>query len=148
MTHLLSTLREVTPDRHNRAVQGLRDHTLTVTLVKQSDAEIRAIVRNGEQKEYRVIINDAGALCSCPDAFYRGPCKHIASVCITALQHNSPTAEAEKVHLMWADGTILCGEPQPQRYWLNWTLNALNWSDLICPACIQAWTHPAVQVAA
>jgi len=73
MTSLLSILRESTPDRHQKAVQGLADGTLTVTLVKQSDAEIRALVRNGEQQEYRVIINDAGALCSCPDAFYRNP---------------------------------------------------------------------------
>ena len=36
----------------------------------------------------------------------------------------------------------------PTRYWLNWTLNALNWSDLVCPACIHAWTNPAVKVAA
>src|SRR5262249_60046648 len=87
MTLLLAPLREVMPDRHHRAVQGLRDHTLTVTLVKQSDAEIRAIVRNGEAKEYRVIINATGSLCSCPDAFYHhGPCKHIAATVITVLQ--------------------------------------------------------------
>jgi hypothetical protein len=141
MTHLLATLREVTPDRHNRAVQGLRDHSLTVTLVKQSEAKIRAIVRNGE-KEYRVIINDAGALCSCPDAFYRGPCKHIASVCISVLQHNDQADTY--IHLMWPDGQTCCGEPHPTRFWQNWSLNALNWSAIVCPACVQAWTHPAV----
>src|SRR5262245_46059015 len=140
MTHLLATLREVTPDRHNRAVQGLRDHTLTVTLVKQSDAEIRALVRNGEAKEYRVIINDAGALCSCPDAFYhRGPCKHLAAVCISVLQRNDQADN--HIHLMWPDGQTCCGEPHPQRYWLNWTLNARNWPD-ICPTCLHRWTHP------
>src|SRR5262249_10337182 len=100
MIHVLSILREVSLDRHNRAVQGLRDHTLTVTLVKQSDAEIRALVRNGDAKEYRVIINDAGALCSCPDAFYhRGPCKHIAAVCVFSLQQTNPPED--RIHLMW-----------------------------------------------
>src|ERR1041385_1756052 len=114
MTHLLSTLREVTPDRHNRAVQGLRDHTLTVTLVKQSEAEIRAIVKNGEAKEYRVIINDAGTLCSCPDAFYhRGPCKHIAAVCVAQLQQNETCRNL--IHLMWDSGTILCGATEVKR---------------------------------
>src|SRR5215813_14443190 len=130
MTSLLSTLREVTPDRPNRAVQGLRDHTLTVTLVKQSDAEIRAIVRNGEAKEYRVIINDAGALCSCPDAFYRGPCKHVAAVCIAQLQQHQ--AHGTLIHLMHDNGVVLCGEASPRRFWLRWTWNALNWSD-VCP---------------
>jgi predicted nucleic acid-binding Zn finger protein len=139
MTHLLSTLREVTPDRHNRAVQGLRDHTLTVTLVKQTDAEIRALVRNGDAKEYRIIINDTGSLCSCPDAFYhRGPCKHVAAVCVTALQ---PKAD-NSIHLQWDSGVILCGESNPRRYWQRWTLNALSWPD-VCPQCVHTWTHPA-----
>src|SRR5262245_48606243 len=101
MTSLLATLREVTPDRHNRAVQGLRDHSLTVTLVRQDNAEIRALVRNGEAKEYRVIINDAGALCSCPDAFYRGRdhCKHVAAVCIVCLRRTEMAGNL--IHLMW-----------------------------------------------
>jgi predicted nucleic acid-binding Zn finger protein len=142
MTHILATLREVTPDRHNRAVQGLRDHSLTVTLVKQSDAEIRALVHNGEQKEYRVIINDAGTICSCPDAFYhRGPCKHVAAVSLFCLQQND--LAKDRIHLMWSNGQTLCGEQHPQRYWLNWTLNALNWPD-VCTACVHVWTHPTV----
>jgi SWIM zinc finger len=146
MTHLLSTLREVSVDRRNRAVQGLRDHSLTVTLVRQDDAEIRALVRNGDAKEYRVIINDAGALCSCPDAFYhRGPCKHIAAVCIAQLQQNRPAEET--IHLMWPDGRILCGATDVKRFWQHWTLNALNWSD-VCPQCVHTWIHPAVRVAA
>jgi hypothetical protein len=145
MTHLLSTLRAVTPDRHNRAVQGLRDHTLTVTLVKQSEAEIRALVRNVEQKEYRVIINDAGALCSCPDAFYRGHCKHAAAVCIVCLRQAEMAGNL--IHLMWDNGVVLCGEAHPQRYWQRWSLNALSWPD-VCPACVGAWTNPAVKVAA
>jgi hypothetical protein len=45
------------------------------------------------------------------------------------------------IHLMWNDGRILCGIHQPTRFWLNWTLNALNWSDM-CPACVHAWVHP------
>ena len=138
MTHLLSTLREVTPDRHNRAVQGLRDHTLAVTLVRQDDAEIRAQVRNGDAREYRVIINDAGALCSCPDAFYhRGPCKHVAAVCVTVLQPKTDNS----IHLLWDSGTILCGATDVKRFWQRWTWNALNWPD-VCPQCVTVWTHP------
>jgi hypothetical protein len=96
-------------------------------------------VRNGEAKEYRVIVNDAGALCSCPDAFYhRGPCKHVAAVAISCLQPKTDDA----IHLMWDDGHILCSATDVKRYWQNWSLNALNWPD-ICPTCVHQWTHPA-----
>jgi uncharacterized Zn finger protein len=141
MTAILSTLRAVTPDRHQRAVQGLRDGTLTITLTRHTDAEIRALVHNGEQKEYRIILNDAGAHCSCQDCFYhRAPCKHIAAVCICCLQQNDPAED--HIHLWWPDGTVaLCGETHPRRFWLNWTLNALNWPD-VCTACVHVWTHP------
>ena|SRR2546422_8960399 len=142
MTSILAILRESTPDRHQKAVRGLADGTLTVTLVKQSDAEIRALVKNGSGLEYRVIINDAGSICSCPDAFYhRGPCKHAAAVCIFSLQRYE---RDNHIHLMWASsGMVLCGEQHPTRFWQNWTLNALNWPD-VCPLCVHVWTHPAV----
>ena len=145
MTHLLAILRESTPDRHHKAVQGLRDGSLTVTLTRQTDTEIRALVRNGGHIEYGVTITSAGAFCSCKDALYRGAtCKHALAVCIAHLQQNDPAAE--RIHLMWADGHILCGVTDVKRVWQNWSLNALNWSDLVCPACVQAWTHPAVAV--
>ena len=147
MTPLRAILRDSTPDRHNRAVQGLRDGSLTVTLTRKIEAEIRALVKNGDGIEYGVTLTDRGAFCSCKDALYRGAtCKHALAVCITTLQQNDPAEE--RIHLMWPDGHILCGVTAVKRYWLNWTLNALNWSDLVCPACVQAWTHPAVKVAA
>jgi len=43
MSYLLSTLREALPERHKLAVQGLRDGSLTITLTRQNDAEIRAL---------------------------------------------------------------------------------------------------------
>jgi len=142
MTHLLSTLREVSPDRHNRAVQGLRDHSLTVTLVKQSDAEIRALVKNGSGIERRVIINDQYAACSCEDFFHRkATCKHLLAVCISCLQQPE---QDNRIHLMRDTGHILCGATAVKRFWQNWSLNALNWNDLVCPACVHVWTHPAI----
>jgi hypothetical protein len=44
---------------------------------------------------------------------------------------------------MWNDGTVLCGQSQPKRFWMNWTMNALNWSDIVCQACVQTWLHPS-----
>jgi hypothetical protein len=47
------------------------------------------------------------------------------------------------IHLQWPDdGAVLCGIVQPRRFWVRWTLNALNWYD-VCPACVHVWTHPA-----
>jgi hypothetical protein len=43
---------------------------------------------------------------------------------------------------MWPDGTVLCGHDQLKRFWQNWTMNALNWSDLVCQACVDRWLHP------
>jgi hypothetical protein len=43
---------------------------------------------------------------------------------------------------MWNDGTVLCGHEQPKRFWMNWTLNALNWSDIVCQPCVDRWLHP------
>src|SRR6267378_2784962 len=125
MTHLLAILRESTPDRHQKAVHGLADGSLTVTLTRQTDAEIRAIVRNGDGIEYGVSLTEHGAFCSCKDALYRGvTCKHIAAVCISHLQQNDQPDNA--IHLMWTDGTVLCGERYPHRFWQNWNANALN----------------------
>ena len=71
MSLLLSPLREATPERHRKAVQGLRDGTLTVSLTRQTEAEIRALVRNGDGREYGVSLTEHGTFCSCKDALYR-----------------------------------------------------------------------------
>ena len=146
MTHPLAILRESTPDRHQKAVRGLADGSLTITITRQTEQEIRAIVKNGDGKEYRCILTDSHAVCSCGDAFYRGAtCKHLLAVCISQLQQPE---QDNRIHLMWDNGHILCGVATAKRFWQNWTLNALNWSDMVCPACVEAWTHPAVKVAA
>src|SRR5262247_2802535 len=40
------------------------------------------------------------------------------------------------------DGTVLCDEKQPRRFWQRWTLNALNWTDLVCQPCVHTWLNP------
>ena len=47
---------------------------------------------------------------------------------------------------------ISCGSPvtfsaaipltPTSRFWRRWTLNALNWSDIVCQPCVATWTHP------
>jgi predicted nucleic acid-binding Zn finger protein len=142
MTFILSTLKEATPERHKLAVQGLRDGSLTITLTRQTDAEIRAIVKNGDGIEYGVTLTEHGTFCSCKDALYRGTtCKHALALAIRQLQQSEPTET--RVHLMWQDGAVLCGEKQPQRFWQRWTLNALNWTDTVCQSCTHAWLNPS-----
>ena len=71
MSLLLSPLREATPERHRKAVHALRNGALTVTLTRHTDAQIRALVRNGDGKEYGVSLTEHGTFCSCKDALYR-----------------------------------------------------------------------------
>lgn len=142
MSLLLSPLREVSIDRQNKAVHSLKDGTLIVHLTRQTDVDIRALVKNGDGREYGVTLTEHGSYCSCPDSLYRGAvCKHVVAVSVKCLKHHTPNDDRR--HLMWNDGHILCGALQPQRFWQNWTYNALNWSDLVCPACVQVWLNPA-----
>jgi hypothetical protein len=145
MSYLLATLRSATPARHQLAVRGLQDGTFILTIAFRSETEIRAIVRNGDGAEYGVTLSDHGNFCSCKDALYRGAtCKHQLALCVYVLQQNETTAD--KIHLMWPDGAVLCGHDQPKRFWQNWTYNALNWTDLVCQPCVQRWLHPAGQL--
>ena len=45
---------------------------------------------------------------------------------------------------MWETGDLLCGHTltPTSRFWRRWTLNALNWSDIVCQPCVATWTHP------
>src|SRR5262245_51797464 len=97
---VLSVLQQVPTDRLQRAVNALADGSLTVTVTRQTEAEIRALVKNGEYKEYGVTITDTGVFCSCLDALYRGStCKHAAVVALSVLRHSpSPTQDTPPPH--------------------------------------------------
>jgi hypothetical protein len=63
-------------------------------------------------------------------------------LCVHILQQTEPAED--KIHLMWTDGTVLCGQDQPKRFWQRWNYNVFSWPD-VCPTCLHAWTH-AVRV--
>jgi hypothetical protein len=45
-------------------------------------------------------------------------------------------------HLMWRDGIVLCGEPQPGRVQVwPWTDYMLTWPEA-CPSCVAAYQQP------
>ena len=84
---VLRVLQHVSTDRLQRAVNALAEGSMTVTLTRQTEAEIRALVQNGEGKEYGVTLTEAGAFCSCPDALYRGvTCKHATVLALSVLR--------------------------------------------------------------
>ena len=92
---VLSVLQHVSTDRLQRAVNALVDGSLTVTLTRQTEAEIRALVQNGEGKEYGCTLTEAGAFCSCPDSLYRGcVCKHAAVLALAVLRASQPQEPA------------------------------------------------------
>jgi hypothetical protein len=145
MSYLLSTLRSATPERHQQAVRGLRDSTLSITMAFRTEEEVRALVKNGDGHEDGVNLSDRGNFCSCKDALYRGTtCKHQIALCVFILQQNK-LAE-DKIHLMWDNGTILCGATEVKRFWQNWTYNALK-SELLThqPRAAQAPLFPCGQ---
>lgn len=143
MSLLLPLLRESTIERHNADARGFVDGTFTITLTRRTESEIRALVTNGDGLEYGVTLTEHGPFCSCRDALYRGTiCKHAIAVSLFCLQEQE--AEKNRIHLMWESGALLCGHTPtpPTRFWRRWTLNALNWTDLVCQLCVQTWTHP------
>ena len=84
---ILVVLQHVSTDRLQRAVNALAEGSMTVTLTRQTEAEIRALVQNGEGKEYGCTLTKAGAFCSCPDALYRGvTCKHASAAALSVLR--------------------------------------------------------------
>src|SRR5262249_20935672 len=101
MTHsthsplVLHALQHVTPERLQKAVEGLVNRTYTITLASQSEPELRGFVINGDGQEYGVVLSEGQAFCSCKDAMYRkGICKHAVALALYVIRH--PKAEATR----------------------------------------------------
>lgn len=151
---VLHAVQEVSSDRLQKAVCGLADGTFTVTLTRQSDADIRALVKNGDGKEYGVTLTESLIACSCKDALYRGGiCKHGVAVALYVLRTPQPKKETPApqfpmFHLMWRDGLVLCGDPHAERVQMwPWTQGMLAWPE-VCPACVRSYNHPQIAEAA
>lgn len=146
---LLPPLQHVSLDRLQRAIDALAAGTLTLTITRQTTTEIRALVRNGDGKDYGVTLTPSLSSCSCKDALYRGViCKHTVAVALQVLRTPQGAEQPAPIHLMWRDGTVLCGISQPERFWIwPWTENVWNWPD-ICDDCKTIRKQPAVMAAA
>jgi hypothetical protein len=145
---ILSVLQHVTAERLQRAVNALTDSSLTITLTRSSGADIRALVKNGDGKEYGVNFTETLTACSCKDALYRGEiCKHATATALHVLRAPQPQKEALALqfpmfHLMWRDGIVLCGEHQPERVQVwPWTEYMLTWPEA-CTGCVASYNQP------
>ena len=89
---VLNVLQHVTTDRLQRAINALAEGSVTVTLTWRTEAEIRALMQNGEgSKEYGVTLTETLTTCSCPDALYRGViCKHATVLALSMLREPRP----------------------------------------------------------
>ena len=150
---VLTILKQVSSDRLQRAVCSLADGSITMTITRQSEAEIRALVKSDNGSEYGVTLIESFTTCSCKDSLYRGGiCKHGVAVALYVLRTPQPKKEASApqfpmFHLMWRDGIVLCGEPQPGRVQVwPWTECMLTWPE-VCPACVAAYKQPKTTIA-
>jgi hypothetical protein len=167
---ILGAMQSISPDRLQKAVCGLADGTLTVTVTRQTEAEIRGLVRNGDGRTYGITLTQTGAFCSCPDALYRATtCKHAVALALYTLRQPEAKQEepwsdtshmlhvmahppstpppARTIHLVLASGTPLCGVRTPERCWKwpYWPQTA--WPET-CGECATLRHRPALAMAA
>src|SRR5262245_13130669 len=116
---VLTVLQHVTVDRLQKAVTALAEGSLTITLTGQTADEIRALVKNGEGKEYGVVLTETKVFCSCADALYRGSiCKHATTLALALLRGEIKEAKsARTIHLGSREGTTLCGIQHAPHVW-------------------------------
>src|SRR5215470_9338944 len=133
---VLSVLQQVSIERLQKAVSLLAEGSVTVTLTRQTEAEIRALVKNGEGKEYGVTLTETKVFCSCPDALYRGSvCKHATTLALAVLRGEiKETKSSRTIHLSMQEGTALCGMQSALHVWSwpHWPETA--WKES-CPNC-------------
>jgi hypothetical protein len=93
-------LAKVEAQRLQKAVEGLVNGAYAITLASQSETELRGFVRNGDGKEYGVIVGTEQAFCSCRDAMYRkGICKHAVVLALHVIRNpQEATPQEQPLH--------------------------------------------------
>ena len=83
-----TVLARVEDQRFSKAAEGIRNGTYHATVTRQTEEEVRGLVKKGNDKEYGCTITTAGAFCSCPDALYRGSiCKHAVALALCVIRN-------------------------------------------------------------
>ena len=87
---ILTVLQHVSADRLQQAINALVAGDMTISITRQTESEIRALVKNGDGIEYGTVLTEALTTCSCKDSLYRGTvCKHAAGVALYVLRGHS-----------------------------------------------------------
>jgi hypothetical protein len=166
---ILGAIHDVSPERLQKAVCGLADGTLTVTLTRTSEADLRGLVRNGDGKEYGVTLIASMTTCSCKDSLYRGvTCKHAVALALFALRQPEakPEPQADNSHLIHilpatpparcihltagptTTGPRLCGASMKEgNAWVLPYVPEAPWPET-CQKCWAIHTQPALRAAA
>jgi len=151
MQYITHALTHAEPERLHKAMTGLQDDSLHISVTFRSDAEIRAEIVNGDQEPYAVVLTPQRAFCSCKDAQYRqgkvcsqdnplllNSCKHALALAIWTLQ-NPPEEEdaTAPIHYLRPDGTPCCGREGSHCdwAWMNYPEEKTTWSRPICKTC-------------
>jgi hypothetical protein len=149
---ILTVLQHVSPDRLQKAVNAFVEGDMTIAITRQTESEIRALVKNGDGKEYGATLTESLITCSCKDSLYRGGiCKHGVAVALHVLRTPQSKTEAlasqfPMFHLMWRDGIVLCGEHQPERVQVwPWTEYMLTWPEA-CTVCVASYNQPRTKL--
>ena len=91
-----TVLARVEDQRFSKAAEGIRNGTYQTTITRQTEEEVRGLVKKGSDKEYGCTISTAGAFCSCPDALYRGNiCKHAVALALCVIRNPLPDSAAQ-----------------------------------------------------
>ena len=114
---ILNVLQQVSIDRLQKAINALADASLSITITRQTDTEVRALVKNGEGKSYGVTLSESGTFCSCPDALYRGSsCKHMTIVALFTLrQLNKATQQEHSLSSCWEQSATAWEPPEARQ---------------------------------
>ena|SRR5215510_168626 len=83
---VLHAVRDCDTERLARATCGLADGSIVFESVRQSEWEVRGVVRSGDQK-YAVTLTKDRAFCGCKDSTFRHSlCKHCVALALTVLR--------------------------------------------------------------
>jgi len=151
MQYITNALTHAEPDRLHKAMTGLMEDTLHVSVTYRSEVEIRAEIVNGDTTLYAVVLTPERAFCSCKDAQYRQgkvcsqdnplllhACKHALALAVWTLQNPVEEEEdASSIHYLRPDNTPWCGREGSHSDWAwgSYPEDKTAWSRPICVTC-------------
>lgn len=81
-------LARVDTERLQRGVEGLASGAYSITMTRQNEDEISAMVANGDGKDYPVTLTAVRSFCGCHDSLFRGKtCKHAVALSLYAIRN-------------------------------------------------------------